>query len=219
MPKPIIFWGATGQAKVLAEFIESVGYKLVALFDNDAGTEPPLPGVPLLIGVEGFMRWRSEQQSDELYGLVAIGGSRGRDRCELQSFLEENGVKPVVAVHPSAAVATNAMIAEGSQVLAGSVVAAQAVLGRACIVNTAASVDHECSLARGVHIGPGAVLCGCVAVGQFSFIGAGAVVLPRLNIGHNVVIGAGAVVTKDIPDDCVAYGNPARIKSELRKRM
>ena len=39
----------------------------------------------------------------------------------------------------------------------------------------------------------------------------GAIVIGKIMIGNNVIIGAGAVVTKDIPDDCVVVGNPARI--------
>lgn len=42
----------------------------------------------------------------------------------------------------------------------------------------------------------------------------GAIVIGKIMIGNNVIIGAGAVVTKDIPDDCVVVGNPARIIKE-----
>lgn len=47
-------------------------------------------------------------------------------------------------------------------------------------------------------------------VGRGSSIGAGSVVLPGIRIGRNVMIGAGSVVTKDIPDDSMVYGNPAK---------
>lgn len=44
-------------------------------------------------------------------------------------------------------------------------------------------------------------------------IGAGAVILPGITIGENSMIGAGSVVTKDIPPNVVACGNPARVKA------
>lgn len=44
-------------------------------------------------------------------------------------------------------------------------------------------------------------------------IGAGAVILPGINIGKGAKIGAGAVVTKDVPENVLVYGNPARIIS------
>jgi acetyltransferase-like isoleucine patch superfamily enzyme len=85
------------------------------------------------------------------------------------------------------------------------------MIGDACIVNSSANVDHECVLGHGVHIAPGATLTGCVEVGDRSFIAAGAVVLPRIKIGSDSIIGAGSVVTRDIPDNVIAFGSPARI--------
>ena len=52
-------------------------------------------------------------------------------------------------------------------------------------------------------------------IGNNVFVGAGAIVLPGVTIGNNVVIGAGSVVSRDIPDDSVAVGNPARVVKSL----
>ena len=51
---------------------------------------------------------------------------------------------------------------------------------------------------------------GRVEIGDNVFVGAGAIILPNVKIGSNVVIGAGSIVANDIPDDCVAVGNPCR---------
>ena len=50
-----------------------------------------------------------------------------------------------------------------------------------------------------------------INIGKNVWIGAGVIVLPGVNIGDNSVIGAGSVVTKDIPKNVVAYGNPCKI--------
>lgn len=50
-----------------------------------------------------------------------------------------------------------------------------------------------------------------VIIGKNVWIGGGAILLPGVTIGDNVVIGAGSAVTKDIPSDTVAYGNPCRV--------
>ena len=50
-----------------------------------------------------------------------------------------------------------------------------------------------------------------VSIGDNVWVGANVVINPGVHIGNNVVIGSGAVVTRDIPDDVVAAGNPCRV--------
>lgn len=50
-----------------------------------------------------------------------------------------------------------------------------------------------------------------VVIGNDVWIGGGAIIMPGITIGDNVVIGAGSVVTRDIPSDKIAYGNPCRV--------
>ena len=54
-----------------------------------------------------------------------------------------------------------------------------------------------------------------IVIGDNVWIGGGAQLLPGVTIGSNVVIGAGSVVTHDIPDHCVAVGNPCRVLRRL----
>lgn len=54
-----------------------------------------------------------------------------------------------------------------------------------------------------------------VRIGKNCWIGANAVILPGITIGDNVVIGAASVVTKDIPSNVVAVGNPCRVLREV----
>lgn len=54
-----------------------------------------------------------------------------------------------------------------------------------------------------------------VHIGKNCWLGAGVVVLPGVTIGDNTVIGAGSIVTKDIPANVVAVGNPCRVLREI----
>jgi len=56
---------------------------------------------------------------------------------------------------------------------------------------------------------------GKVDIGNNVFIGAGSVVLPGVSIGENSIIGAGSIVHRNIPDNSVAVGNPAKVVSTL----
>lgn len=57
-----------------------------------------------------------------------------------------------------------------------------------------------------------------VRIGKNCWIGAGAVILPGVSIGENTVVGAGSVVTKDLPANVVAVGNPCRVLREIGDR-
>ncbi|MBO5086503.1 MAG: acyltransferase [Paludibacteraceae bacterium] len=79
---------------------------------------------------------------------------------------------------------------------------------------------------RGVHIGAetyiasGAIVFthdfsiamhGDTYIGKRCFIGTNAIIMCGVKIGNEVVVGSGAIVTKDVPDNCIVAGNPARI--------
>lgn len=56
-----------------------------------------------------------------------------------------------------------------------------------------------------------------IHIGRNCWLGAGAIVLPGITIGDNVVIGAGSVVTKNIPSNVVAVGNPCKVLREVNE--
>lgn len=58
-----------------------------------------------------------------------------------------------------------------------------------------------------------------VTIEDGCWIGGGAILLPGVTIGHGSVIGAGSVVTKNIPPDCVAAGNPCKVIRTINQRI
>ncbi len=57
-----------------------------------------------------------------------------------------------------------------------------------------------------------------VHIGKNCWLGAGVIILPGIRVGDNVVIGAGSIVTKDLPSNVVAVGNPCRILRPIDSR-
>ena len=109
-------------------------------------------------------------------------------------------------------------------------------LGAGCYVNMNCSFidDGRIVIGERVMFGPAVTIatvghpinpkmreymyCDHVAIGDNCWIGANSVICPGVTIGENTVIGAGSVVTKDIPANVVAAGNPCRVIREINEQ-
>ena len=98
-------------------------------------------------------------------------------------------------------------------------------IGEGTCISRRAHIDKS-NNPKGVHIGKYTSITGGVVllahdacrrmkadtyIGNNCFIGTRSIILPGVKIGNEVVIGSGSVVTKDVPSNCIAAGNPARI--------
>ena len=210
-----LIWGAKGHAKVLDEIIRLNNGEVIALVDKDSSLVSPLDNLKILNGHQSYINWVKEIKSlnvkFKISAVAAIGGDKGKDRLDYLKMFRLDGFETPSLIHPKSHVSDTAVIGDNSQICALAFVGVNASVGDACIINTKASVDHESILGDGVHLAPGATLCGCVKVGNYAFVGAGAIILPNLIIGENAIVGAGSVVTRDVPKNVLVYGNPAKI--------
>ena len=87
--------------------------------------------------------------------------------------------------------------------------------GIGCVVHPKAVIGEDCKIFQSVTIGSKWSKASCLGeaprIGNNVMIGAGAVILGNITIGYNSIIGANAVVVKDVPDNCVVGGVPAKI--------
>jgi sugar O-acyltransferase (sialic acid O-acetyltransferase NeuD family) len=205
--KRLFLFGASGHAKVVIDLVERAGDAQIdcVIDDDPARHGSRLLGHQVAGGRDALLARRQAAGA----GIVAIGANPARR--SVAAWLQAQGFSFSAATHPAAQLGREVRLGGGAVVMAGAVINADTVIGAHCIVNTAASVDHDCKLGEGVHVAPGARLCGGVAVGAWAFVGAGAVVVPGRQIGADAIIAAGAVVLADVPAGAVAAGNPARI--------
>jgi sugar O-acyltransferase (sialic acid O-acetyltransferase NeuD family) len=134
--------------------------------------------------------------------------ARRLDRTQRAKAAGFSRFEPVL--DPSSVVAASASIAEGVYLNAGAVVGAHAVLSRSAMLNRNASIGHHTVLEEFVSIGPGATVAARCRIGPGAMIGTGASVGPGLRIGSNSVVGLGAAVIRDVPDNTLVAGNPAK---------
>lgn len=83
------------------------------------------------------------------------------------------------------------------------------------MVNPKAIIGKNCNISCGVVIGETfrGQRIGVPRIGDYVYIAPGAKIIGNVLIGNNVAIGANCVVTRDLPDDAVAVGVPARVIS------
>lgn len=86
-----------------------------------------------------------------------------------------------------------------------------------CIVlNKRSVIGENCTILHNVTMGAkgGGIDSGLPVIGNNVYIGSSAILLGSVVVGDNVTIGAGSVVTRSIPNDHIAYGNPAKLKNK-----
>jgi UDP-perosamine 4-acetyltransferase len=203
--KLVVGLGAGGHAKVMLELLRhDPSLHVAGLLEADPESigrfvlEVPVIGVD-----EDLQNVRARGIHAGFVGVGSTGDCGIRRRLFLRLVLDIR--------HPDATVSDSARIGSGVTILARSVVNTGCVLGDNVLVNSGAIIEHDCCLASHVHVASGAVMAGGVTVGDSSHIGVGACVREGTRIGRNAVIGAGSVVVKDVPDDVVVMGVPARI--------
>jgi UDP-N-acetylbacillosamine N-acetyltransferase len=210
--RKIVIWGASGHALVVADIIRLRGeYQIIGFLDNinPQRRHTNFSGAKILGGEEQL-----EELLEQGINRIILGFGDCRARLNLAEAVKLKGFQLVSAIHPDAIIAKDVSIKPGTVVTAGAVINPGCTIGANVIINTLSSVDHECKIDDGAHICPGVHLAGNVNVGRGAWIGIGACVNSRISIGSSALIGAGAVVLKDIPENVVAYGNPAKIKKE-----
>jgi sugar O-acyltransferase (sialic acid O-acetyltransferase NeuD family) len=204
----LLVFGAGGHGRVVAELLQDAGHELAGFIDRSAdllvGGDDPRTIIDEKLFWGEVAGGRLPVDAD--FVIPAIGDNETRIRVgnALGAFCAPG------VVHPRAVVSRTARIEAGTVVLAGACINASARVGRCAIVNTGAIIEHDCVIGDGAHISPGAVLAGGVTVASRAWIGANATLIPGVRIGDRTIVGAGAVVLRDVANDEVVVGNPAR---------
>lgn len=114
-------------------------------------------------------------------------------------------------VHKSVKMSSYVKVGTGTVLCADSILTTQIDVGNHVSLNLDCTVGHDTIIEDFVNVSPGVHISGYCVLKEGCDIGTGANILPRVSIGKNSVVGAGACVTKDVPDNSVVVGVPAKV--------
>ena len=212
--KNIVIFGGGLHANVCIDIFEKSGkYNITGIIDSSAEPGSKLHGYPVL-GRQEEIAELVKTYSIEA-GFIAIGDNFDRKHVRDEIISRVPDFHFVNAIHSSVILGRDVSLGTGIGIMAGVIVNPGAAIEDFCLLNTGSQLDHDCYMGQFSSISCGSVTGGRVRIGEFSTITVGVTIIDRINIGENTVVGSGAVVVKDLPDNVVAYGNPAKI---IRKR-
>lgn len=201
--KPILLIGNGGHAKVIKDIINQSKQFYFAGYLDDSIKKLHKEDNIIYDSLDNISNY-----IEDYYFIISIGNNEVREAIFKKIDIPIK--KYPILVHQSSSIGSNVKIGQGTVVMANTVINADTRIGKHSIINTGAIVEHDNEISDFVHVSPNATLTGGVTVGTKTQIGASATVIPQVNIGKNTIVGASSTVVKDIDDNQVVVGVPAK---------
>lgn len=161
-----------------------------------------------------------EASKDQIDDYVVENASRN----SAVPLLDLKGIE--ARIEPGALIREKVEIGKNAVIMMGAVINIGAVIGEGTMIDMNAVLGGRATVGKSCHIGAGAVLAGVVeppsakpvVIEDNVLVGANAVVLEGVHVGAGSVVAAGAIVTKDVPENTVVVGAPARAVKTIDDR-
>ncbi|MCB9426768.1 MAG: acetyltransferase [Flavobacteriales bacterium] len=212
--KKIVLFGAGLHANYSIDILERMNeYEIVGIIDsvNEIGSEKF--GYPIIGRQEDLVNIVEKHQIEG--GFISIGDNYSRKIVHDCIIGMIPNFEFVNAIHPSTLIGKNVKIGKGILTMAGSIISTSCTVGDFTFLATGAQLEHDSIMEDYSSLSCGSLTGGKVVIGKYTAITLGVVLIDRIKIGENTVVGSGSLVTKDLPDNVLAYGSPCQI---VRKR-
>jgi len=148
------------------------------------------------------------------YDLMTLGVYQPSHKKKIIETLNPDINKFMSIIHDGLDISYMSKLGRGILINSKVSIAAHTTIGDFVSINRHVSIGHHTNIGDYCSINPGVNIAGNVTIGEGTTIGMGTNILHTVKIGKNSIIGAGSVVTKDIPDNVVAYGSPCKVIRE-----
>ena len=142
---------------------------------------------------------------------ITIGIGEPIIREKLFNKIKVDNIKAAALIHPGVHIPETTKIGEGATICMNDFISCNVTIGDNVYVQPTANICHDVVLEDGAFISSFCEIAGAAHVGRYSYVGVNSAVRELVKIGSYSIIGMGSAVHKDIPDEVVAFGNPAKI--------
>ena len=163
---------------------------------------------------EGFNIEILNELDIEDYSQYVLGVYQPQHKIKIVQTLNAAKLKFINVIHKGLDMSHTSKLGDGILINSKVSIAAHTVIGDFVSINRHVSIGHHTTIGDYCSINPGTNIAGNVTIGEGTTIGMGTSIIDKIKIGKNTIIGAGSLVTKDIPDNVVAYGSPCKVIKE-----
>lgn len=211
--KDIAIIGTSGFAKEILWLIEENNkltseWNILGFIDQTSAYNVEIHGYNVI----GDDQWLANYEG-EIYVVCAVGSGSLRKRI-VQKFKDKKDIIFPNIISTGATISDKVKMGRGCIICTNSILTVDICLGDFVTINLDCTVGHDAVLEDFVTLYPSVNVSGNVHIKSETEIGTGTQIIQGLNIGANTIVGAGAVIIREIPNNCVAVGNPAKVIKE-----
>ena len=200
--------GAKGYAKELLQHFHNKNQLNDLVFYDDVSND-----LPNLLFTKFKVLKSIEEAKDFFYNIsnkYVLGVGSPKSRFLLKNKMDKVGGSIEKVIVESVEIGSR-NIGNGVSIMSGTIITNDITIGDCTLINLNCTIGHDSIIGNYSELAPGVHISGHVEIGDFTSIGTGAVIIPKIKIGKNCIIGAGSVVNKDMPDNSVIVGVPAKV--------
>lgn len=205
MKKKCIIIGAGTYGQVYAAYLRE-SYKVIAFYDDDSSlTGKIIDEVPVCGTVSEAL-----SRDKDVAVFIPIGNNPVRLRL-MEMFLDKGFDLPSF-IHPNTIIHSSVVFGKAVYVLPGTNIMPLTSIGDYSMISMGVNIAHHNVIGKGCFFSQGTNIGASIHIKELAYIGISATLMTGIEtIGSNCLVGAGAVVIKDVPDNAIMAGVPAKV--------